>query len=240
MPNTKLIYMEQMHLLECKATVEEIKDLGEDKFSAILDQTVFYPQGGGQPFDNGIIKNENAIFNVNEVRFMDGQVHHIGKYEKGAFKVGDTVSNFVEKERRQLNTRLHSAGHLVDMGLKELGKLWKPAKGYHFPNGPYVEYLAEENVFDENLKTELEKKCNEIINRNIETNIKFMDKSEMKKFCHFVPDFLPEGKPARVVFYGDFAIPCGGTHCKNLNEILKMSIRKIKKEKDMIKISYEL
>ena len=29
MPNTKLIYMEQMHLLECKATVEEIKDLGE-------------------------------------------------------------------------------------------------------------------------------------------------------------------------------------------------------------------
>ena len=102
MPNTKLLYMEMMQLLECKATVEEIKDLGEDKFSAILDQTVFYPQGGGQPFDNGIIKNENAVFNVSEVRFIDGQVHHIGKYEKGAFKVGDTVNSVVEKERRQL------------------------------------------------------------------------------------------------------------------------------------------
>ena len=41
MPNTKLVYMEQMQLLECKATIEEIKDLGEDKFSAILDQTSY-------------------------------------------------------------------------------------------------------------------------------------------------------------------------------------------------------
>ena len=232
--------MEQMQLLECNAIVEEVKDVGDNKFSVILDQSVFYPQGGGQPFDNGIIKNENAVFNVKEVRFIEGQVHHIGTYEKGTFSLGDKVNCIVEKERRQLNTRLHSAGHLVDMGLKELGKLWKPGKGYHFPNGPYVEYLAENNTFDENLKTELENKCNEIIGRNIDTNIKFMDKSEMHKYCAFVPDFLPEGKPARVVFYGDFGIPCGGTHCKNLSEILKIGIRKIKREKDVIKVSYEL
>ena len=132
-----------MQLLECSAIVEEIKDLGENKFSIILNQTVFYPQGGGQPYDNGIIKNENAIFNVNEVRFIEGQVHHIGTYSKETFKIGDTVDCLVEKERRQLNTRLHSAGHLIDMGLKELGRSWKPGKGYHFPNGPYVEYLTE-------------------------------------------------------------------------------------------------
>lgn len=240
MPNTKLIYMEQMQLLECNTIVEEIKNLGENKLSIILDQTVFYPQGGGQPYDNGIIKNENIIFNVNEVRFIDGQVHHIGTCEKSIFKVGDMADCVVERDRRQLNTRLHSAGHLLDMALKELGKLWKPGKGYHFPNGPYVEYFAEHNTLNENLKIELQNKCNEIISRNIETTIKFMDKSEMKKCCHFVPDFLPEGKPGRVVFYGNFGIPCGGTHCKNLNEIQKMSIRKIKKEKDMIKVSYEL
>src|SRR3989344_1869627 len=129
MSDTKLIYMEQMQLLECNAQVQEIKDSGENKFSVMLDQTVFYPQGGGQPFDNGIIKNENTIFNVNEVRFIEGQVHHIGTYEKGAFNIGDTVDCIVEKERRQLHTRLHSAGHLIDMGLKELGRSWKPGKG---------------------------------------------------------------------------------------------------------------
>ena len=167
MQNTKLIYMEQMQLLECNAQIIEIKDLGENKFSVILDQTVFYPQGGGQPFDNGAIKNETTVFNVTEVRFIEGRVHHIGTYEKGNFSIGDEVTCIVEKERRQLNTRLHSSGHLIDMGLKELGKLWKPGKGYHFPNGPYVEYLAEENTFDENLMKELENKCNEIINKNI-------------------------------------------------------------------------
>lgn len=217
-----------MQLLECSAEVQEIKDLGENKFSIILDQTVFYPQGGGQPFDNGIIKNENAVFNINEVKFIEGQVYHTGIYSKGVFTVGDRVDCLVEKERRELNTRLHSAGHLIDMALKELGKVWKPGKGYHFPNGSYVEYLAEDNVFDENLKMELENKCNQIINRNIETSIKFMEEGQVN------------GKPARIVFYGDFGIPCGGTHCKNLNDILKMNMRKIKKEKDIIKVSYGL
>lgn len=225
---TKLIYMEEMQLLECTAQIIEIKDLQENKLSIILDQTVFYPQGGGQPFDNGFIQDENTTFKVLEVRFIEDQVHHIGNYEKGGFVVGNKVNCIVEKNRRELNTRLHSAGHLLDMGLKELGKLWKPTKGYHFPQGPYVEYLAEDNIIEENIKVDLENKLNEIINRAIETEIKFMENQ------------IVNGKPARVVYYGNFGIPCGGTHCKNLKDIQKMSIKKIKKDKEIIRISYEL
>lgn len=219
--------MKNMQELTCIGTVVNIKN-EDEKVTIILDQTVFYPQGGGQPFDNGIIKSESATFNVSEVRFMDGNVYHIGTFEKGSFSIGDKVSCFVEKERRELNTKLHSAGHLLDMGLKELNRLWKPMKGYHFPQGAYVEYLAEDNVFDEVLKKELEDKCNEIINRNIETSIKFEE------------DKLVNGKPARIVYYEDFGIACGGTHCKNLNEIGKIEIRKIKKDKDVIRVSYNI
>ena len=228
MEYTKLIYMEQMQSLECVARVIGIKDLGEGKFSIILDQTVFYPQGGGQPFDNGVIQNQNVLFKVMEVRFTEGQVHHIGSYETGSFAVGDKVNCIVDQDRRTLNTRLHSAGHLLDMGLKELNKPWKSVKGYHFSQGPYVEYMAEDNVIEENLKTDLENKLNEIIGRNIETEIKFMG------------DQMVNGKPARIVYYGEFGVPCGGTHCKNLNEIKKIEIRKIKKDKDAIRVSYEI
>lgn len=224
---TELIYMKKMQDLTCAAIVVDIKN-ERDKVSIILDQTVFYQQGGGQPFDNGVIENGNTTFKVNEVRFMDGQVYHIGTYEKGAFSVDCEVICLVDKDRRILNTRLHSAGHLLDMSLKEIKRVWKPLKGYHFPQGAYVEYLAENILLDDNLKIELENKCNEIINRNIETGIKFEENK------------LVNDKPARVVYYDDFGVACGGTHCKNLNEIGKMKIRKIKKDKDNIRISYEV
>ena len=220
--------MEQMQLLECSAQVVEIISIEDDKTVIILDQTVFYPQGGGQPYDTGVIQTETTIFDVLEVRFVDGKVNHIGKYQAGHFVVGDTVSCVVEKERRVLNTRLHSAGHLLDMGLKELNILWKPGKGYHFPQGPYVEYLAEDHVIGESLKTDLENKLAEIIGRNIETEIKFIEEE------------IVNGKPARIVYYGNFGVPCGGTHCKNLSEVKKIAIKKIKKEKDAIRISYNL
>lgn len=216
-----------MQALDCSGTVMDIKN-ENDKTAIILDQTLFYPQGGGQPFDNGVIKNESGIFKVNEVRFIEGQVYHIGIFEKGSFNIGDRINCLIDKDRRELNTRLHSGGHLLDMGLKELNRLWKPVKGYHFPQGAYVEYVAEENTFDENLIKELEDKCNEIINRNIETSIMFEK------------DQLVNGKPARTVYYGNFGIACGGTHCQNLKDIGKIGIRKIKKDKDTIRISYDI
>lgn len=50
----------------------------------------------------------------------------------------------IDKERRILNSKIHSAGHLLD---NAVGKLQieglKPLKGFHFPEGPYVEYEGE-------------------------------------------------------------------------------------------------
>lgn len=110
---------------------------------------------------------------------------------------------------------------------------------HHFPDGPYVEYEGELGEVDiEKLKADLEATCNQLIQENRKTSIKFMDKEGMAKVCHFVPDYLPEGKPARVVFYGDYGVPCGGTHVSQLGDIGKMIIRKIKAKKGKIKIAY--
>ncbi len=69
-------------------------------------------------------------------------------------------------------------------------------------------------------------------------SIQFMPKEEMHTVCQNVPEYLPEGKPARVVMYGAAGIPCGGTHVNNLGTIGTITIRKIKKEKDAIRVSY--
>ena len=74
----------------------------DDKTIIFLDKTIFYPQGGGQPFDKGIIENNRGIFLVEEVRFVDGLVRHCGRFKEGTFFKGDLVTCIVDKERREL------------------------------------------------------------------------------------------------------------------------------------------
>jgi len=225
---TELLYMKNMRQTQCLSKIIGSQQ-NEGKNILILDQTIFYPQGGGQPYDTGIIKSidEHFVFQVQEVRFTEGVVHHIGMIENGELSIGMDVNCFVDENRRKLNSRLHSAGHLIDMALKEIDIDWIPGKGYHFPQGAYVEYSGKFDGLDiGNLKLEVEQKCNEIISKNIETKLVFNDNK------------LQNGKPMRTVFYGEYGIPCGGTHVSNLNEIVSIGIRKIKKEKDAIRISY--
>jgi Ser-tRNA(Ala) deacylase AlaX len=228
--STELLYMKDMEQTQCSAKIVDSQQ-SESKTVLILDQTIFHPQGGGQPYDTGIIKGIDGffVFQVQEVRFIDGVVHHIGTIENGQLSVSVEVNCFIDEERRKLNSRLHSAGHLMDMALKELNIDWISGKGYHFPQGAYVEYSGKLDGLDvESLKLKIEEKFNEIISRNIETKLVFDNQK------------LQNGKPRRTVFYGEYGIPCGGTHVSNLNKIIAIVIRKIKKEKDSIRISYSI
>jgi Ser-tRNA(Ala) deacylase AlaX len=240
MEPTKLLYMTDMQLLECSAYVEDVEDK-DGKVVVTLDQTVFYPQGGGQPYDNGTISNDNAVFIVEEVRFSEGVVSHIGHFEKGRLMQGEGVTCKVDAERRELNTRLHSGGHVVDTAVNELGYTWTPGKGFHFPEGPYVEYagtLGQETP--EAVADKLANKINEILGRGIKTDIRFVSKDEMTALCRHVPEFLPKDKPSRVVLYGEFGVPCGGTHVAELKDIGKETIRKIKEKDGVIRVSYAI
>lgn len=226
--NTLLLYLSDWNQLTGTATVTEVTTYKE-KLAIVLDQTIFYPQGGGQPWDTGsIIKNANAVFMITEVRFENGIVYHIGTMT-GDIKAGDTVTCSVDEPRRVLNSRLHSAGHVIDMAVRQLELDWKPGKGYHFPEGPYIEYTgAIADADKEKMKSEIERISNEIIKKNIPVTIRF------------VADQIVNGKPARVVMYGDFAVPCGGTHVNNLGEIGLVTIRRIKMEKENIRVAYDI
>lgn len=239
-PKTRLLYMEDMQKLDFATTVERVEKQ-DDKDVVILPETYFYAQGGGQPFDQGTLTSKSASFQVEDVRFVDGEVKHIGHFTKGAFKPGDSVHGDINPERRALHSRLHSAGHVVDLALKALKIDWIPGKGYHFPDGPYVEYEGSLDGVDRDaLKAGLEKECNKIVSKSTPTQIKFMPKEKMHEICGHVPDYLPAGKPARVVLYGTHGIPCGGTHVANLQDIRPITIRKIKAEAGRIRVGYDV
>ena len=284
MSSTKLLYLENFSLLECESKILEIlSENGRDIL--ILDQTVFYPQGGGQPYDIGIIESANGKFVVEEVRFADEIVKHIGHFEDNSelgnqvstWKRGFQVRCYVDKNRRLLHSKIHSAGHLVAWACAKLNLPWIPdPRGYHYPNGPYVSYVGKlEGVDKAKLKQDLETMCNDAIgegrdvtirftlppsqiSHNLATETKdtfnslqrsrmflkkvggFMTENEMREISRSSPQDIAAGQRARMIFFGKFGVPCGGTHVKNISEIVRLTIRKIKQEGESIRVGYEV
>lgn len=237
---TKLMYMEGFNIVTCNAIVERVEEF-EGKTVLILDQTCFYPKGGGQDFDTGTITAKDAIFSVEAVFFIDGEVKHIGAFENGELKEGDSVECKVDVERREINTKLHSAGHLIDMAVRQVGLAWVPGKGAHYPHMSFVEYIGD---FDGEKKEQtikaLQDAVDSLIAKGSTNTIAFMTADEMKATGAHVPDNIPAGKPSRAVLYNDFAVPCGGTHVENIADLKKVRVSNIKRKDGNVRVSYSL
>lgn len=238
---TELLYLAGFDVEDCGSTITSVDKLDSGLTDIILEKTCFYPRGGGQDWDKGTITNDDASFNVEEVRLDEnGNVHHTGTTSSGAFSAGDNISGKVDHERRVINTRLHSAGHVIDMAIDSLGLDWIATKGQHYPELSAVEYSGTwVPEHSEELRASIENKANEFISRGTENTLKFMPVDEMHTICRHVPENIPKNKPGRVVIYGDdFGIPCGGTHVKNLEQIGSITVPKLKEKKGVIRVNY--
>ena len=113
---THLLYLDDTYLFKSTATVLEIKTLEDGRTAVILNQTIFYPQGGGQPCDTGIISTGvKHVFIATDVRLdASGIVNHIGRFEHAIFTPGQQVGLEIDQAQRILHAKLHSAGHLLD------------------------------------------------------------------------------------------------------------------------------
>ena len=240
--HTELLYMHDSELVSGHGEVLEVGERDGKRY-LVLDRTVFYPQGGGQQFDTGSISGSNGEFSVAEVRFDRGLVYHYGELVSGGFEVGDEVQLHVNADRRSLNSRLQSAGHLIDMAMIAADyEDFKPTKGYHFPDGPYVEYAG---VIDpekrEEVKQELQRFLDEFIEQGYEVQTRIVDKDEVEQLCYLVPGNLPADKPIRIVAVWDEKyLPCGGTHVKNISELEGLKITRLKSKKGNTKVSYTI
>jgi len=238
---TELVYLKDFDVITCSATVVSTQLVEDGRAMVILDQTCFYPRGGGQDWDEGVIESDAATFTVTEVRLNEqGVVEHVGNYQSGTFTAGEQVTCAVDAARRVINTRLHSAGHLVDMAVDQLQLPWRPVKGAHYPHMSFVEYdgeVAPEEA--EQLRQQIEHAANEIVTKGGSNGIRFMPVAEMHTVCRYVPENIPANKPARVVVYnGTFGVPCGGTHVADVHDIGRMTVTKVKTKKGVTKVSY--
>jgi Ser-tRNA(Ala) deacylase AlaX len=254
--NTCKLYLDDSYLFECQGSkLIAIEDYPKESnfYAMIFDKTIFHPQGGGQPSDEGNIENKSKsiLVNLNTIgydRERDLVLHKISKEEfsKLAIQLNDEFDMKINEDKRRLYARLHSAGHLLDISVNKIGLNLVPGKGYHFQDGPYVEYSGTVDKSKiPSLVEEIEKISNEIISQSTfenQTISKFYDFEDGKKEFGTIPSYLPENKPFRWVklLKEDLGCPCGGTHVKHVKDIQSMKINKITNKGKLVRISYNV
>lgn len=252
---------------------QPLTSLGEAEralFKTVLDssdgavatkETIFHPQGGGQPSDVGVITaqgNPQLQFDVKLVRKLpNGLVLHAGNRVKPAsagteaeddipapvFHESQAVQLSVDDETRNYHSRLHTAGHLVGLAVRRLEKVIgvvSELKANHAPGSACVEFggsIAGEH------KDAIQSAVDEMVASNLPVLVRWWDSQQVKDGCMSVPDVVPSdaGELWRVVeVEGLGAYPCGGTHLPATGDIGKVVIRKISRAKGKSKVSYEV
>ncbi|NLB16426.1 MAG: alanine--tRNA ligase, partial [Clostridiales bacterium] len=189
---------------------------GETKALVVLDKTPFYAESGGQVGDIGVIETESALFRVSDTKKHEGVFMMIGTAEKGALRIGDTVTASVDTERRNAIRRNHSATHLLHAALRRvLGNHVEQAGSYVDDKEARFDFSHYQALASDEIKR-VESEVNREILRGdavvtLETDIDSARK--MGAAALFSEKY---GDIVRVVKMGDYSAElCGGTHLDN-------------------------
>jgi misacylated tRNA(Ala) deacylase len=215
---TELLYLTDSYLNEFKATV---RALNTESHGIILDQTGFYPGGGGQPSDSGKIYSEFSSFPISRIKRIDGEIVHIVEGTEDLPEVGETVLGSIDWDKRYQLMRIHTAMHILcgvifrDYGAQVTGGNMEPLKGrmdFEF----------------ETMRQELVAEIEAAINKEVEASRLLQIKILPREEAFQIPDLirtkinlLPAHiKEVRVVEIEGLDIQAdGGTHVKNTSEV---------------------
>lgn len=197
------------------------KDSLTDEGELIFSETPFYAEMGGQVSDSGTLKNNDVSGVIENVtKATNGQhLHHVAlKY--GKISEGDTLTLEINKARRRLIERNHSATHLLHSALSHvLGKHAKQMGSYVDDEYLRFDYETDRKLSKDELKL-LEKEVNEKIFEGIEEKTEILPIEEAKKIGAEMEFSEKYGDFVRVVEFSDYSKEfCGGTHVKNTSEI---------------------
>ncbi|MEG3618486.1 alanyl-tRNA editing protein [Magnetovibrio sp. PR-2] len=218
---TEELFREDSYLQSCEATITAVVENG-----VVLDKTVFYPTGGGQPGDTGVLKlSSGAELSVTDTQKGEapGTIVHVLAEGSDRPNVGDNVSAQINWERRHKHMRMHTALHLlcalVDGQIT--GAQVNEAKSR-------IDFNIPEKPDKEALSAGLQK----FIDDNITVTQSWMTDEELDAEPDLVRSMSVQpprgtGRVRTINVEGVDFQPCGGTHVKATGEIGAMRIGKI-------------
>ena len=233
-----------------------VKDSADIEHAVITDSTLIYVQGGGQPSDTGIMTSQvaakaDSIFQVKSVRHpaQGSQILHLGRFiPVGATRLdaGDEVQQQVDTEKRNLHSRLHTAGHILGFAINALCRqgVLPPlteSKASHYPDSAAVEFGG---IIEGKHKDAIQAKTDEFVRSAKPVKLHWWSMDELLEKCTGVGEGfeLPEGEVmGRVVeMEGMGNYPCGGTHVQDCSQVGKIEVKKISRSKGTSRVSYRV
>ncbi|MEI3413085.1 MAG: alanyl-tRNA editing protein [Blautia sp.] len=223
MYETKRLYYEDVYKKEFTARVLECRSRKKG-YEVILDETAFYPEGGGQPSDMGTLDG----IAVTEVQEKEGELLH---YTVAPLEVGKYVAGKIDWERRFDLMQQHSGEHIVSGLIHE-------AFGYEnvgFHMGSDVITVDFSGAFDEKQMAEIEEKANGIIWENAAVEIFYPSEEELKNLEYRSKKEL-SGWVRIVRFPGADTCACCGTHVTHAGEIGMVKLLSVVKFREGVRM----
>ena len=218
------LYDKDSFLLEFDAVVLSCEAKG-DKYIVTLDQTAFFPEGGGQGADHGVLGGVNVL----DVHEVNGEVQHL---TDGALTAGESVHGCVDAQRRLAMMQQHSGEHIFSGIVHQL--FGYDNVGFHIGseavtmdfNGP----LTEEDVL------RVERMANEIIWKNIPVMTLLPSPEELAQMEYRSKKALT-GEVRIVTIEGADTCACCGTHVKYTGSIGQIKVLSCQKYKSGVRVA---
>ncbi|MEM4257546.1 MAG: alanine--tRNA ligase [Candidatus Thermoplasmatota archaeon] len=231
LPETHLLYYEDHYMKEFDATVMWAQP-NQDGTLVVLDQTAFYPEGGGQPSDTGVfIINGTTIPVVSAQKKGKAVIHTV----RGGLPVGTLVHGKINWDARYALMKHHTGTHVVNAALRTLfgEHIWQAGSQLGTEEARF-DFSHYKPITDDELK-EIERIANMFIQKGASVEKKVMLRNDAEQTYGFrlYQGGVPPGNEIRVLNIPGIDVEaCGGTHLNNIKEIEKIKILKAERIQD--------
>ena len=229
LPQTRKLYYEQPCSMEFDGMVIDFFE-----GYAVMDQTLFYPEGGGQPADTGMLIGAESMVRVDDVRKIgDVIVHHISG---GILKRGDRVKGIVDEERRWSLMRHHTATHLLLHATKEvLGAHIHQAGAQKGIESARLDIRHYKHITPAELRR-IEIAANRMVmaDKTVDVTHEERTKAEQQYGFALYQGGVPPGRDIRIVQVAGDVEACAGTHCRATGDIGMIKVIRVEHIQDGI------
>lgn len=238
---TLLLYYKDAYIREFTAKALAIQEAA-GHYRIVLDQTAFYPLGGGQPPDIGTLKGSNGIAAIKDVRFENSAVIHLGNVQ-GSIAEGEAINGCIDWNRRYALMRNHTLAHLMAEAVRKATSLSGEVVGSGLGVDKARLDIASESSLGPFL-AEILTVANSVINENRPVETKTLQRNEAEvyvtRFHESLKTLPPRVQRVRIIEVEDWhACACGGTHVKSTGEIGEAEIlRRMSKGKGVERLEF--
>ena len=232
LPDTEKLFYDDQERTEFEAVVLDVFER-EDGYDVVLDQTMFYPEGGGQPADHGTLTTDDATVRVTDIQEHDGVVVHRADGDPGT---GEFVRGQLDVERRQRLMRHHTATHVIGFAAREvLGEHVRQAGAQKGTDRARLDITHYERLSRADVKR-IEAVANEIVMQNRPVEQAWPDRNEAEAEHGFdlYQGGIPPGAQIRTITIGEDVQACGGTHVSRTGDIGAIKMRSTEPVQDGI------